>query len=241
MNFEEFAKKLYACFEENGISNLLDDDKTTKFYQLANILVEANKKTNLTAITDKSDIIYKHFADCAKLCEYIQNNKSVIDVGCGAGFPSLPLAILRPDLKITSLDSTAKKIAFVKSTARQLNCDNIEAISARAEEFVQNNREKFDYATSRAVARLNVLCELCIPLVKVGGMFVPLKASKAQEELQEALTAISCTSGVLVEANEYVLNRCEETLERCIFKIEKVEPTSPKYPRKYAQIIKKPL
>lgn len=241
MNFEEFAKKLYTCFEENGISNLLDDDKVTKFYQLANILIEANEKTNLTAITDKSDIIYKHFADCAKLCGHIQNDKSVIDVGCGAGFPSLPLAILRSDLKITSLDSTAKKISFVKNAAQQLDLDNIEAVSARAEEFVQNNREKFDYATSRAVARLNVLCELCIPLVKVGGMFVPLKASKAQEELREALTAMSHTGGKLVGTDEYVLNRCEETLERCIFEIKKVEPTKTKYPRKYAQIIKKPL
>ena len=166
MIFEDFKKLLYDCFKENGMDGLLNDDKSEKLYEFANHLIETNKNVNLTAITDMNGVIFKHFADCAALCRYVKQGASVIDVGCGAGFPSLPLAILRPDLKITSLDSTAKKINFINGTAKLLSLSNVTGVSARAEEFAQNHREEFDYATSRAVARLNILCELCLPLVK---------------------------------------------------------------------------
>lgn len=241
MEFCQFNSLLYSCFKENALDHLLTEDKSRKLYTFANLLAETNKQMNLTAITDMEGIIFKHFADSAKLCDYIPNGKSVIDVGCGAGFPSLVLAILRPDLEVTALDSTAKKTLFIANCAKELNVRNIKTVAARAEEFVQNNRESFDFATSRAVARLNVLCELCLPLVRVGGMFVPLKASKAQEEIDEAKTGIKLLGGSLCKSNEYNLTNNGESLERCIFEIEKASYTNKKYPRMYSQILKKPL
>ena len=241
MEFCQFNQLLYNCFEENSLVHLLDEGKSQKLYGYANLLIETNKQMNLTAITDTEGIIFKHFADSAKLCDYIPNGKSVIDVGCGAGFPSLVLAILRPDLNVTALDSTAKKTVFIANCARKLNVANIKTVAARAEEFAQNNRESFDCATSRAVARLNILCELCIPLVKVGGKFVPLKASKAQEEISEAKNGIKILGASLSNTNEYNLTNNGESLERCIFEITKNTPTDKKYPRMYSQILKKPL
>ncbi len=241
MEFCQFNQLLYACFEENSLVHLLDEEKSRKLYGYASLLIETNKQMNLTAITDMEGIIFKHFADSAKLCDYIPENKTVIDVGCGAGFPSLVLAILRPDLNVTALDSTAKKTVFIASCSQKLGVSNIKTIAARAEEFAQNNRESFDFATSRAVARLNILCELCIPLVKVGGSFVPLKASKAQEEMGEAATSIKKLGASLSKSNEYNLTSNGESLERCIFEIKKNVPTNKKYPRMYSQILKKPL
>ena len=241
MEFYQFNQLLYACFEENALVHLLSDGKSLKLYGYANLLIETNKQMNLTAITDIEGIIFKHFADSAKLCDYISDNKSVIDVGCGAGFPSLVLAILRPDLDVTALDSTAKKTVFITKCAKKLNVSNIKTVAARAEEFAQSHRECFDYATSRAVARLNILCELCIPLVKVGGSFVPLKASKAQEEINEAKNGIKALGASLSKSNEYILTNNGESLERCIFEISKHAPTDKKFPRMYSQILKKPL
>ncbi len=241
MEFCQFNELLYGCFKENSLAHLLDESKSEKLYGYANMLIETNKQMNLTAITDMKGIIFKHFADSAKLCDYIPQGKTVIDVGCGAGFPSLVLAILRPDLEITALDSTAKKTVFISNCAKSLDIYNIKTVAARAEEFAQDNRESFDFATSRAVARLNILCELCIPLVKVGGGFVPLKASKAQEEISEAKNGIRTLGAVLSKSNGYKLTSDGESLERCIFEIKKNVPTDLKYPRMYSQILKKPL
>lgn len=241
MEFAEFNDKLYACFKENRVDDLLDGHRAKQLFDFANILAETNKVMNLTAITDCDGIIFKHFCDCAKVCAHIEKNQSVIDVGCGAGFPSLPLAILREDLKITSLDSTAKKVEFIKRTAEMLKLGNIGAVSARAEEFSRENRERFDCATSRAVARLNILSELCLPLVKVGGKFVPMKASKADEEMSEAAAGIKTLGGELISTDSYMLTYNGESLERCIYEIRKTHKTSPKYPREYKQILKKPL
>ena len=241
MEFCQFKELLRCCFEKNSLSHLLDEDKPQKLYNFANLLVETNKQMNLTAITDMEGIIFKHFADCAKLCDYIPENKTVIDVGCGAGFPSLVLAILRPDLDTTALDSTAKKTVFIANCAVKLGVSNIKTVAARAEEFAQGNREGFDFATSRAVARLNILCELCIPLIKVGGSFIPLKASKAQEEINEAKTAIKILGASVNNTHEYNLTSKGESLERCIFEIKKNSLADKKYPRMYSQILKKPL
>ena len=241
MEFCQFNQLLYTCFEENSLVHLLNEDKSQKLYGYANLLIETNKQMNLTAITDMEGIIFKHFADSAKLCDHIPENKTVIDVGCGAGFPSLVLAILRPDLEVTALDSTAKKTVFIANCAKMLNVSNIKTIAARAEEYAQTHREHFDYATSRAVARLNILCELCIPLVKVGGSFLPLKASKAQEEINECKSGIKVLGASLTSSNEYNLASNGESFERCIFEISKNTPTDKKYPRMYSQILKKPL
>lgn len=241
MEFQMFDEILHSCFEENGMESMLCKENSLKLYAFAGLLAETNKQMNLTAITDADGIIFKHFADCAAISRYIPDGKSVIDVGCGAGFPSFPLAILRPDLNITALDSTSKKIMFIKKCTESMDVRNIYPISARAEEFAAENREKFDVATSRAVARLNVLCELCLPLVKPHGKFVPLKASRAEEELEESRNAIKLLGAKCSNAHEYLLKHNNEVLQRYIFEIEKTVQTNKIYPRKYSQILKKPL
>ena len=162
---------LLNAFKQNDLDALIDDGKAALLCEFADILIETNKTTNLTAITSPNEVILKHFVDCASISLHIPSNSSVIDVGCGAGFPSIPLAIVRPDLKITSLDSTGKKVDFVTAAAKTLSLSNITPICGRAEEL-PSLREKFDVCTSRAVARLNVLSELCIPFVRKGGIFL---------------------------------------------------------------------
>ena len=147
-------KLLYEAFGENGIDDLLSERAADLFFEFATLLIETNKHTNLTAITDEKDIILKHFADSAIVSRYIPVGASVLDVGCGAGFPSIPLAIVRGDVSIISLDSTGKKIYFVLSAKEKLGLENLNAVCARAEEYVESARESFDVCTSRAVARL---------------------------------------------------------------------------------------
>ena len=205
------------------------------------MLIEANKITNLTAITEEKDVILKHFVDSATVCSFFDVNASVIDVGCGAGFPSLPLAILRPDLNITSIDSTGKKINFVNATAEKLGLENVTAICTRAEDFVKDNRESFDACTSRAVARLNVLIELCVPFIKIGGKFVAMKSGKGEEELDEAYRGIRVLGCEISEKKDCLLTLEQERIQREIFIFKKEAETSAAYPRNYSQITKKPL
>lgn len=241
IEYKEFKIILRDCFEQNGLGGLLDEQKTKKFYMLADTLIETNKHVNLTAITDVRGVIFKHFADCALLCEHASGAKNAIDVGCGAGFPSLPLAILCPEIHVTAVDSTAKKVRFVQETTELLGIKNLRAVVGRAEEMISTSRECFDLATSRAVARMNVLCELCMPFVRVGGCFVPLKASKANEELDEARRAIDVLGGTLVGEHSKEICFDGENLERHLFVIRKDKHTPVSYPRKYAQILKNPL
>jgi 16S rRNA (guanine527-N7)-methyltransferase len=195
MEFDKFSELLTEAFENNNLSGLLDDNKKLAFYRLYVLLVETNKITNLTAITDPEGVILKHFVDSATATELIKKGASVIDVGCGAGFPSLPLAILRDDITVTSLDSTGKKIEFVKKVADELKLTNINPVNDRAEDYCAKRRESFDCCISRAVARLNILSELCLPFVKVGGKFVAMKSNKATEELAEADRGIALLGG----------------------------------------------
>lgn len=239
--FEEYHNILKKAFENNGLSELLSEDKAEKLYRLSHLLIETNKVVNLTAITDEKGIILKHFLDCATICDHIPQNATVIDIGCGAGFPTLPLAILREDLLITALDSTGKKISFVKAACEELSLTNVTPICARAEDYVTDNREKFDVCTSRAVARLNVLSELCMPFVKVGGSFLAMKAGKGNEEHAEATKGIGILGGVYANSNSYKLSFDGEEIEREIYTYSKSKKTPPQYPRKYAQILKKPL
>lgn len=241
MEYREFERALHDCFEQNGIGGLLDDGKSAQLFGLAEALVETNKHINLTAITDPEGIIFKHFADCAVLCEFARGAKSAVDIGCGAGFPSLPLAILCPEISVTAVDSTAKKIRFVRETAESLGVKNLCTVAARAEEYVAETRESFDLATSRAVARMNVLCELCMPFVAQGGRFVPLKASRASEELDEARHAIEILGGSIESEHSRQISFAGESLERHLFVIRKNGHSPMKYPRKYAQIVKDPL
>ena len=245
-----FKEKLIKALKDNG-DIVLSEHQQEQMFKLAERLVEVNEVMNLTAITDEDGIILRHIADSLLISKYIEPNATIIDVGCGAGFPSLPLAIARPDLRITSLDSTEKRIKYVKETAELLELSNVTAVTARAEEFANmpQNREKFDYATARAVASLPILCELTIPFVKIGGKLVAMKAKGAREEFEMSRSAIrqlaSANSLENTTLNEASLVGCvggEEINEnRTIIVVNKLSSTPKKFPRKYAQIKKTPL
>ncbi len=213
-----------------------------KFEILYNELVDFNEKINLTAVTDMAGACAKHFADSLLIEEYIPEGSTLCDVGCGGGFPTLPLAIVRPDLKITALDSTEKKLKFVSLTADELSL-NVTTLAARAEEVGQSAeyREKFDCVCARAVARLNILSELCIPLIRVGGRFISCKAALANEELSEALSGIEKLGASLELAKDTVLITESEEQSRAVFVFAKKNPTPSQYPRHYSRISKKPL
>ena len=225
--------------EKLGLS--IDDGKIMQFPKLAELLVEQNKTMNLTAITDPDGIAVKHFADSISVLtatEFAENAR-VLDVGTGAGFPGIPLLIMRPDLDLTMLDSTAKKLKYVANTVDELGL-SANVLHTRAEEAGQSKeyRETFDIVCSRAVAALNVLCEYCLPFVKVGGYFVAMKAAKAQEEIDGAKAAIKLLGGKIVEEKSFNLS---DGGERNIIIIKKISHVPPKYPRVSAQIAKKPL
>ena len=241
-DFSIFSEKLTYSFEKNGLNRFSDTEIVKKLYRLTERMLEVNSYLNLTAITDLDGIIMKHYADSLTVAKYIPEGASVIDIGCGAGFPTLPLAIARPDLKITALDSTAKRITYISETAEMLDLSGINAVSARAEEYVsgKNKRETYDIACARAVARLNVLCELCLPDVKVGGKFVAMKAN-ATEELSESANAIKKLGGKLIFADDFSLISDTASDPRCIVGIEKISETPKNYPRNNSQIKKKPL
>ena len=223
------------------MGGMLDDRSAEKFYEFAKLLIETNKHTNLTAITDEQGVILKHFVDSAAVSPHIPRDSSVLDVGCGAGFPSVPLAILREDVAITALDSTGKKINFVLSAKEKLELYNLTPICARAEEHIGTAREDFDVCTSRAVARLNVLSELCLPFVKVGGLFIAMKSDKGAEEAREAETGIKKLGAVSTDVFTSTLACGDFAIERETRIYKKVASTPTQYPRKYSQILKKPL
>ena len=219
----------------------LTDEQLSLFEKLSELLVEQNKTMNLTAITDPDGIAVKHFADSiSALSAYdFAENAKVLDVGTGAGFPSIPLLIARPDLEMTMIDSTAKKLRYVASTVETLGL-SAQVLHTRAEEAGQSKeyRERFDIVCSRAVAALNVLCEYCLPFVKVGGVFLAMKAAKVQEEIADAKNAIKTLGGKIVAEKSFTLS---DGGERTIVVIKKISQVPPKYPRVSAQIAKKPL
>lgn len=245
LNKEEFFSEYKRIFEENGLALFANDTLAEKFFCLTEYMLAQNAVMNLTAITEPSEVILKHYADSLTAAEHITEGAKVIDVGCGAGFPSLPLAIARPDLKITALDSTDKRIVYVRECASRLGLSGITAVSARAEDAaLGNERGKYDYATARAVARLNVLAEYCIPFLKVGGIFLPMKAKSGAEEMEEAKNAFATLRAKVLFSKEFTL--CDtksdsEVQTRFIAKIEKYGETEKIYPRNNSQIKKKPL
>lgn len=244
MEFQDFKQKCIDIFALNSFLPTPTEDQIKKLWKLTGIMLEVNKSMNLTAITEETAVILKHYADSASISGDIPQNASVIDIGCGAGFPCLPLAIFRPDIKITALDSTAKRIEYVKNTAKQLDLINVTAIAARAEELASKPgyRESFHIATARAVAAMPVLTELCLPYVKVGGYFIAMKGSQGEAETEAAQNAIKLCGGEIKELRKPVLTADGISLEsRFIAKIKKVSPTPQKYPRHYSQISKKPL
>ena len=243
MELFEFKEKLAVAFKANALSVDLTDEKAEKLYELTKIMLEVNKSMNLTAITDEDAIIVKHYADSLTVSKYIPENATVIDVGCGAGFPCLPLAIFREDLRITALDSTAKRIRYIDDTAKKLGITNIVPIAARAEELGKQSgyRESFDVATARAVAALPVLSELCLPFVKIGGSFISMKASQGEQEAIDARNAVRICGGSIKSVDKLVLLSPDSSDERTIISVSKLSSIPSKYPRHYSQITKKPL
>lgn len=226
-------------FKECSLDEYTTRENAEKFAKLCDMLIETNKKMNITAITDPRQVALRHFADSVKAASFIPKGVSVIDVGCGGGFPTLPLAIVRPDLDITALDSTAKKLTFVADAASALSL-NVRTLAARAEEAGTDgsHREKYDICVSRAVARLNVLSELCLPLVKKGGAFIAMKGADAEIELAEAEASVRILGGRVTEKYAFALS---DAGEREIIIIHKDTHTPAGYPRQFAKIRKAPL
>ncbi len=204
----------------------------------ADLLIQWNKKFNLTAITDKEDIYVKHFLDCLLLGKLYNPTDNLIDVGTGAGFPGLVLKIYNPDLQVCLLEPNNKKISFLNEVISTLNLEKISTSNQRAEDFAKDNFEKFNFVTARAVAALNILSELCLPLIKVGGHFLAMKGPKGYEELSQAENAITTLGAQLHHISEFGL---AQDNRRLIIDLKKINHTPDKYPRNYGQIKKKPL
>lgn len=243
INRQAFESEISRVFKLNGLASLLDKKRSELFFRLTERMLEENEKYNLTAITEPEKIILNHYADCALLSSRIPKGAKIIDVGCGAGFPTLPLAIVREDVSVLAIDSTAKRINYVNETASLLGIKNVTALAMRAEDGAKapEYREKFDFATARAVAELRVLCELCLPYVKVGGEMLAMKGKNAEFELSGAKKAISMLGGSDASFESVTLLGGEESFTHPIIRIKKKTKTPPAYPRPYAQISKKPL
>lgn len=238
MNPEKFKETLAQA----GIE--LNDQQMTQFNRYFELLVEWNEKINLTAITEKEEVYLKHFYDSltvAMQVDLTSEEFTLVDVGSGAGFPSIPLKIALPNLKITIVDSLNKRINFIHEVVNELGLEGVEAYHDRAETFGQNPqfRGQFDFATARAVARLNLLAEFCLPLVKKQGQFLAMKAQSADDEIAESKNAIALLGGKFVEDIQFDLPNGAG--ERHILRIEKPKETPNKYPRKPGKPAKSPL
>ena len=239
---EEFDRQLLKD-KAQSINVSLNEEAVNRFEIYAKMLIEWNQKVNLTAITEPEQIITKHFIDSLTLVPYLPSNSfSLIDVGTGAGFPGIPLAIIRGDMKLTLLDSLNKRLLFLNELCGKLKIP-AEIIHARAEEAGRklDMREKHDIATARAVASLPVLCEYCLPFVKVNGKFIAMKGPEGEEEAKSSDNAIKLLGGKINQIEKITLEDKEEKLKRRLIIIRKVSSTNSKYPRNSAKIAKQPL
>ena len=239
MEYQEFKVKLIEQAEQVKIN--VEEEQARQLWEYMQLLLMWNEKINLTAITEPNEIILKHFVDSFTIAPYIDKNSYLIDVGTGAGFPGIPLKIIRPDINIVLLDSLQKRINFLQETIEKLNLNKISAIHARIEEIGKNKqyREKFDYVTSRAVANLSVLAEYMLPLSKESGKILCMKGSNVEQELNDAKNAIKILGGQIEKVEQFLLPNTD--MGRNIVVIKKVQCTPKQYPRKAGIPSKQPL
>ena len=226
---------------QTGLTQMgLPTEGIPSLMRYAELLVEKNKVMNLTAITEPHDIATLHFLDSVAMLTLADlKGKKMADVGTGAGFPGMPLRIVEPSLRLTLLDSLNKRIDFLKEVCEDLGLHDVECIHGRAEEFAASHREDYDVVTSRAVANLQMLSELCLPLVKVGGYFLSMKAVDSEQEVNDAKNAIKTLGGQIEKVVDYAIPGTD-VQHRLIF-IKKIKETPKKYPRAFAKIKKNPL
>ena len=218
----------------------LSEGQIETFCRFGEALLEQNKVMNLTAITEPGAVARLHFVDCMALLPLADlRGKAVIDVGCGAGFPGVPLKIAEPSIRLTLLDSLGKRVNWLQEVCDELQLKRVACVHARAEEFAMQHREQFDIATSRVVAQLSILSELCLPLIKVGGQFVAMKSIDTEDEIAAAKSAIKTLGGHIVKVEDYTIPT-SDVVHRLVI-IEKVSPTPRAYPRAFAKIQKAPL
>lgn len=228
--------EFFKVMQEQGLT--ISNRQKEQFEAYAEMLVEWNQKMNLTAITDEDEIYEKHFLDSILPSFDIKIEGSFCDVGAGAGFPSIPLKIMYPQLQVTIVETLGKRITFLNALCEKLQLNDVVCVHARAEDYAKEHRESFDFVSARAVANLPMLSELCIPLVKLNGYFIAMKGANGEEELKLAEKAITVLGCKELQRN---LKQLSDGSKRVNFVFEKVKPTPKKYPRAFAQIKKNPL
>lgn len=239
MNIDEFKILMNSYGNEIGLE--FTEKQLDKFFKYMNLLLEWNEKINLTAITEPEEVILKHFIDSLTISKYIEKNKTLADVGTGAGFPGIALKIYRDDIKITLVDSLNKRINFLNEVIKELNLKEIETVHSRIEDFGKDKkyREKFDYVTARAVANLSVLSEYLIPIAKINGQCICMKGSNVEEELNTSKNAIKILGGKIQKIEKFNLPKSD--IERNVIIIKKIKNTPTRYPRKAGMPAKEPL
>ena len=236
---DDFKNKMIELSKKINVQ--LNDEQIKKYFEYMTLLLDWNEKINLTAITEMDDVILKHFIDSMTVLKYIENEESIIDVGTGAGFPGIPIAIMKKDVKITLLDSLNKRINFLNEVCGELKLNNVDTIHGRAEEIGKNkeHREKYDIAVSRAVANMSTLSEYLLPLVRIGGKCICMKGFEIEQELEQAKFAIKELGGKIEKVEKFTLP--DSDMERNIIIIKKIKETSNKYPRKAGMPSKVPI
>ena len=239
MDIDNFRELMCSYGEQIDIK--FNDKQLSQFYEYMDLLLERNEKINLTAITEPEEVILKHFIDSLTINKYIRENKTLADVGTGAGFPGIPLKIYRPDLNVTLVDSLNKRINFLNEVISDLDLKNINTVHSRIEDFGKDKkyRESFDYVTARAVANLTTLSEYLIPISKINGQCICMKGNDIEEEVKNSKNAINLLGGKIDKVDYFELPNSD--ISRNVIIIDKIKNTPSKYPRKAGMPSKEPL